>query len=704
MGFSSDSRSNGWSKPDLIRAGLCAAVALLCYANTLHNGLCDDDLPIIAHNPLVTEPGQWGLLWTTDYWHDAAENTPYRDLLYRPLTVLSFRLNHMLHGTEPLGYHLVNIALHAVVTVLLYWFCRRAGGSRAAATTAGVLFAVLPIHTEAVNNIVGRSELLVATFMLAAIALFAARDRTAFVVAGTLCVFGAMCSKETGLAAPLVIPLLDICGIGIQPPRTQVWRWALRRYTGLAAVVVVYLVLRYVALGGTFHQPVTITKTINILVDSGWSERVYGALQLWGLYWAKTVWPKVLCLDYSINALALAADPLHPQVILGTIVLAALIAWCVWSWKRQDRRPVALTVALLLCYFPVSNTVVLIKTSFAERLWYVPSVWAAVIAGGLLVWMFGRLGDIAGDARRRLWRALLVVVVASLAVGGLVRSWDRNLDWRDNGTLYAATYRDHPDAIRALVLYGEWLVNQGDYEPGIELMERALLIDLGFTEAHRRLGQAYLRAGEIDQAFEHLQTAEVQIPNHPPTAAALEVVRRMLAERQAARLSQAEQTADQDPQSLDALIRLADELASVGRNQDAVDRLTAAEDRFADQPVFQHRLAVALEMAGQRDDAVLRYRRAVQLAPNDPTVLIELAMLLMDRRAEGDLAEAHVLADRAEAVAPDRIDVQICRAELLALDGQRAEAAATYRRIEAVLPKSSPLRERCRIRAEWLER
>jgi predicted Zn-dependent protease len=149
---------------------------------------------------------------------------------------------------------------------------------------------------------------------------------------------------------------------------------------------------------------------------------------------------------------------------------------------------------------------------------------------------------------------------------------------------------------------------------------------------------------------------------------------------------------------------LADELAAVGKLEEAADRLAQVEARFADSPAFQHRLAVALVMANRRDQGVARYRRACELDPENAIVLVELAMLLLDRRADGDLVDARTFADRAHALAPNAIQVRLCRAELFALANQTAEAATLYRSIAADLPDNSELKQTCLLRAEWLER
>jgi len=691
---------------------ICALLAVLCYANTLGNDFCDDDLPIIVQNPLVTQPGQWGALWLQDYWHADPLATPYRDLLYRPLAVLSYRLNHAIGGLNPSPYHAVNIVLHALVTVLVYRLTCRLTGSLTAALVAGSIFAVLPIHTEAVNNVVGRAELLAAAFTLLALELFARPRRPLTVAGGALCVLAACCSKESGVVVLPLVPLLawyqhvTRWGGRPAPGRPDASGLAARWIPAGASLVlaaVVYLVLRFVALGGALYQPVTLTKTINVLADAPTWERVCGAFQLWGLYWAKTLWPQVLCLDYSILAVSPAGSLLKGHALIGLVVFALLLAWSVTKWRRGERLPAVLTVALLLSYLPVSNTVLLIKTYFAERVWYLPSIWVAVIVGQ---WA-GALTQRAvarAVGRPSAMRTAIGALAALAVVAGLARSWIRNTEWRNEGTLYASAYRDHPNAIRSVLLYGDWLTRNGRYQDGIALMRRSIQIDLGFTDAHRMLGAAYLRAGDADMAFQHLQIADVQIPGHPRTQRLLDNARRAVAAPARGALTEAREAVARNPDDLDALIRLADELTGVGELDAAVTQLAQVQTRFADVSAFHHRLAVALVMANRRDEGIASYRRALDLEPDNADLLVELAMLLLDRRADGDLPEARTLGERAFRLAPTDLKARLCRAELLALDNRRAEAAAMFRAIAADLPEESELKRTCQLRAEWLER
>ena len=130
---------------------LCAVVATLAYLNTLSCGLVYDDIGAIRKNMDLRPSTPWLRLLYNDYWgQPMADEFSHKS--YRPLTVATFRLNYMLHELEPLGYHLVNVLLHSAVVYLYVLLCGAVFSQVWPALIAGLLFAVHPIHTEAVST------------------------------------------------------------------------------------------------------------------------------------------------------------------------------------------------------------------------------------------------------------------------------------------------------------------------------------------------------------------------------------------------------------------------------------------------------------------------------------------------------------------------------------------------------------------------
>ena len=688
---------------------LCAILAAACYLNTLGNEFVVDDHPIIANNPVVTESGQWMQIWRTHYWHQSTHAYAHPDLLYRPVTILSYRVNRLLLGPHPFGFHLVNVLLHALVTALVVRLAWRMSRLPACAVVTGLLFAALPIHTEAVANVVGRAELLAALFLLLALYAFEPRPpgapaiRAARWLAGGAAVFLALGAKETGAAAVVLVPLFDWYW-----PRKEATSWARRlRRVGIlltaALALAAYLPLRYLALGGQLRQPLTVSKTTNLMVDATLWEHLCGVLQLWGTYWARTFWPHRLTIFTTINDVQLADSLLQPFVAFGILVTLGLGWVVVWAWRRGFREPALWVAALLISYLPVSNALILIKTFLAERTWYLPSIWGVM----LVVWVAcvpGLRLHVRGDNRPKWIRPAAAVLCGVLVVLGAGRCLLRNADWRDDATLIQVTHRDCPASVNAQLNYGSWLCGQGRIAEGITLLQKAVLVDPGFIAARRALGEALLLAGDLPGALHHLVIADTQIPGHPPTQTLLARVRSALDDHWAAQIQERETQHRQNPDDPDALFALADALAQSGRPAEEIARLEASRPRFQDQPRFLHRLAAAYAMAARRDEAVACYRELRALVPEDPVVAVELAMLLLEYQTPEGLDEADRLTNEAMRSGPNQVPVLIARAEVLALRGRRREAAALYRTLASGIPETDPLHERCRLRAEFLER
>ncbi len=130
-----------------ITAAAVAALGFAVFANGLSNGLTIDDGAAIT-NAASYHPLDWRATLLTPGGHAN---------VYRPLTSWTFAAQHALHGDHPFGYHLVNVLAHPGVAALVVLLAQALGLSLAAAGLAGVLFAVHPVHGEAVAAVTARA-------------------------------------------------------------------------------------------------------------------------------------------------------------------------------------------------------------------------------------------------------------------------------------------------------------------------------------------------------------------------------------------------------------------------------------------------------------------------------------------------------------------------------------------------------------------
>ena len=227
----------------LVAVGLAA---FLVFANSLGNGLVYDDHFLIERNRLLREADVWGIL-TTHYW-GGYEGEANVNGQYRPLTVLSFMLDG-LGGIWPFRFHLTNVILHVVNSLLAYLLCLSLGLKRGA-ILAGLLFAVHPIHAEVVAGITfGRADLLAGLFSLSALFLYIHwhnRSTEKYYGLALAGFFLALLSKESALTVLGLVIAIDLTlspGNGI---RNLLWQRS-ARWAGFIGTFILYLTLRKVA-------------------------------------------------------------------------------------------------------------------------------------------------------------------------------------------------------------------------------------------------------------------------------------------------------------------------------------------------------------------------------------------------------------------------------------------------------------------------
>ena len=392
------------------RVALLLSVSILVYVNTLVNGFALDDGLYITRNPAVT------------HFSIQAIFEPHKEAnVFRPVTFATLAFNWAVGGTHPWGYHAFNLLLHALVTLLLYLVLRKllepARDAVALAWVAAVLFAVLPIHTDAVASIVGRSELLAAGFVLAAWLLHL-DDHP--VPSLTLFVF-ALLSKESALAFVALALLGDYARGKLK---------SVYRYACIAAVALLYIAILWEVQGGRFGQR-QVPFTENPLAFLPFGLRVLNALRVAWRYVGLQIYPATLSCDYSFNSIPIYATWRHTgPAALAAVVVVALWMWTVWS-KRSEW---VLVGAIYLAGFAITaNILVPTGTIMGERLAYFPSAGFCLLVALLWAWIERRQPRLA-------WLALALVLIA---LG--TRTVLRNQDWHDNFKLFLAAERAVPE-------------------------------------------------------------------------------------------------------------------------------------------------------------------------------------------------------------------------------------------------------------------
>ena len=193
--LASASTKEGVRNPAVWCILLIIACSFTAYSNSLTNGYAYDDLDIIVKNPNIR----------------SFESVVSSLHSYRPIRWFTFALDYQLWGLDPFGYHLSNVLLHAVCSVLVFWVARLIIRDLAGALIVSLLFCAHPVTTEAVGNISNRNELLGTIFSLSALLFYIKRSaRPLFIVAVLPLHILALMSKE---AIAVSLPLLFIASM-----------------------------------------------------------------------------------------------------------------------------------------------------------------------------------------------------------------------------------------------------------------------------------------------------------------------------------------------------------------------------------------------------------------------------------------------------------------------------------------------------------
>jgi len=459
----------------------------LTHLPLLSAGFVQDDHVAVETNDLVAS-GDAASIWGAGYW-DATRGGDRS--LYRPMTVSTFALERAATGgAHPSVSHAVNLLLHAGVCWLIFMIAVAWGLDPRISLFAALLFAVHPSKSEAVANIVGRSELLAALFTLAAVWWTSKVGSRAAAWAAGGCVFLACCSKETGFAALLLVILvalgasraLDVVGM-ILP--------------SLLAVLLA-VILRTQALEAFF--PAQLVPVIdNPLVREHGVRYAATALALIARYAAIVVFPFRLSNDYSGASIPIASSfaALWP---LAGVSLALGLAWV----ATRGRAAMTFVALAVLPYLLVSNLLVPAGSIFAERFLYLP------VAGLCLLFAWALRGRFA---------RLALPTIAIVALLGAAM-FERALDWKDDPTIFAATARHNPKSPRAPYWLGRlddaianwpefaapWhdkglaLAKAGDLTSAERALRESVRLEPTRAEPHLTLGLVLHRLGQFDGA------------------------------------------------------------------------------------------------------------------------------------------------------------------------------------------------------------
>ncbi|CAL4060540.1 unnamed protein product, partial [Meganyctiphanes norvegica] len=585
------------------------------YCNGLSGDFVHDDISAIKTNPDVLGVTPVHQLFLNDYWgkplHD---HTSHKS--YRPLTILTFRLNHSLFGLGPLHFHVVNVLLHSSVSLLLVRLLLTVVHlPPGTVLAAGLIFATHPIHTEAVTGLVGRADVLAALALLASLLTYhrvisngPSRD-TAYRhhwgawgplrQTGSLALVGMLC-KEHGLTALAVSAAWDL----MQHRKHK------RRLSGLSFSNTSNICSRLFALVimGALMLGVRLwllRGTTPVFSDQDNPAAAHPHLLTRILTWAYlpafNFWlllcPFRLSHDWQLGSLPLVTslkDPRNLASLTFYLLLVVLATKGILTRGCKQGRGLLLGMFLMvLPFLPASNVFITVGFVVAERILYIPSLgFSVLIAMGL-----SRLG------RLRVLFLLYLLLLFS------VRTLYRNRDWSSRETLFSAGLKSVPENAKMHYNYANLMKDMKELDVAKIHYKEAIRLWPGHSSAHNNLGT--LVEDQVT-AEHHFSMAIKYHPHHRHAHYNLALLR-----QEQGRLKEAmlllEESLRHDANYHDAVAVLANLYTNAGRYRDAENlHLTLLATNSAD-PVAHCNYAVFLSKNGHEFEALRHYEAALSL-------------------------------------------------------------------------------------------
>ncbi|MEO8368553.1 MAG: hypothetical protein ABI806_05090, partial [Candidatus Solibacter sp.] len=449
------------------------AVVFVAYSNSFNSPFLLDNDPIILKDARIRSV-------TTDH-VERILHGEYWPLgmsgLYRPVTTFSFLFNYSIlgNGTDPSGYHWLNLILHMVNVGLVYLLGLVIFQQLPYALVLAALWGIHPVLTESVTNIVGRADMLSALGVLTALHAYRKSLETSggrrvmwTAVIALACAIG-MFSKEATIVVLAVIVIYDLT-FG----RAASWTSRVPGYIAAIVPCLAFLYVRVQVLGGAASTGFPFGD--NPLIGASFLVSRMTAIKVIGRYLALLAWPRWLSYDYSFNENPLYGGGIANwedlKAVLSLLVCLAACALAVFCYR--NRKPVFFAVAFFFATLaPTSNLIILIGSIMAERFLYLPSI-------GFIVLVVYGAHQLSQQLTSR-WPAYRSVVPAALVIlliGYTGRTASRNADWADQGRFWRSGAEAAPNSYKTnlTVANNTLFVSEQDWATAILQVNRALAI------------------------------------------------------------------------------------------------------------------------------------------------------------------------------------------------------------------------------------
>lgn len=617
---------------------LFGLLGLVLYLQTVTFEYTQDDAIVINENMFTTAgvkgiPGLFKYDTFYGYFKDMSKTKLVSGGRYRPLTPAMFAVEYGLVGNKPWLSHFINAVCYGLLCWILFGFLLTLFGSRLSNDTAlqaaffsTLLFALHPIHTEAVANIKGRDEIVAAIGAVGGLWLMLRSiDHPKMIwlqLAAAFAFLAGMLSKENVITMMAIAPI-TLMWFG----KGQKINWMGSLWPILTASLL-FILIRASVTGISAGDPpkelmnnpfLKVENSNYIPFNAG--EKSATIVYTMGKYVQLLLAPYPLTHDYYPRHIEIQTWG-KPMVLLYFLAWLGLLYVVIKGWK--PRTWWAYGIIFYVCTMSITSNIVFpIGTNMSERFAFLPSVGFAIIAGYAIT-------SGLNSSFRKIILPISVVLLSALGVWTLVRS----RVWKDNSTLFQTDIHTSTRSAKLLNAVGGDLVTRAEDEKDEAYqkqmltdaqgyLKRALEIHPNYKLSYLLLGNSYFHLGDYENAIAHFRHVLKMDPGYGEGKRNLGVALRDYGKIQGEKNN-----------NLTGAISLLEE---------AVTYLPNDYETY-------HLLGVAYGQKGDTQKAIMYFRKEIELAPKNATAYYNLGVAL---RQSGDLQGAAQSFETAKSIDPN---------------------------------------------------
>lgn len=458
---------------------IVAVVSFFVYYNSLNNDFVFDDESVVQNNTSIQTLSNIPKFFTAEEgFHKVIGR------YYRPVVSSLYAADYALWGLKPFGFHLTNVIIHVIASLLLLMILLKLFGDfkygLLSALIGALIFAVHPIHTEAVTWISGRTDSLTTLFFFLAFLFYIKYseegNKKSFLIIAVIAYFAGLLSKEMIVTTPILMFLYDYF---FKKREIEWFKKNAIPYVVFISTTVVFLLIRYLVL-----KDVVDRATYMYFYGKDTSTAVFTMFKTIPVYFRLMIFPLNLLYHYN-GVLPDANSILDLRVLFSVLFLLAMIGVSFYLKKKYGEASFAI-LFFFVSLLPVMNLIPTMNF-MAERFLYLSSFALSVIVSYVLV-------KYLNDKNHNLLITLFLLIVV---VFGYL-TYNRNLDWKNNETLYMTA--DGKDGSVLLVNAGNMYANKKNFDEAEKRYRRAIEIRDNSVLAHHNLGLIFLVKGNIDSA------------------------------------------------------------------------------------------------------------------------------------------------------------------------------------------------------------